>query len=68
MNVLKRLTELLEANNYSVPQIAKEAGITASTIYSWYERQTKNIGIESLLKICNALGITLAQFFEGVSE
>lgn len=60
--VLTRITQYRQQKGWSEYQLATNSGLTQSTISSWYR---KNIvpSIPSLEKICNALGITLSQFF-----
>lgn len=62
MDILKRIEDLRKARNWTEYQLAERAGMTQSTISSWYR---KNIipSIPSLEKICDAFHITLSQFF-----
>ena len=43
-------------------QLAEHSGLTQSTISSWYRKQMLPT-IPSLVKICDAFGITVSQFF-----
>ena len=60
--VLDRITHYREQKGWSEYQLATESGLTQSTISSWYRKDIVP-SIPSLEKICNALGITLSQFF-----
>ena len=62
MDILQRIEDLRKARNWTEYQLAERAGMTQSTISSWYR---KNIipSIPSLEKICDAFNITLSQFF-----
>ena len=62
MDILQRIEDLRKARNWTEYQLAERAGMTQSTISSWYR---KNIipSIPSLEKICDAFHITLSQFF-----
>lgn len=62
MNVLERITELREERHWTEYQLAEKSGLTQSTISSWY-RKNMLPTIPSLLKICEAFGITMSQFF-----
>ena len=62
INVLKRITELREAHHWTEYQLAEHSGLTQSTISSWYRKQMLPT-IPSLVKICDAFGITVSQFF-----
>ena len=59
INVLERITELRESHHWTEYQLAEHSGLTQSTISSWYRKQM----IPSLVKICDAFGITVSQFF-----
>ncbi|MCM1290283.1 MAG: helix-turn-helix domain-containing protein [Corallococcus sp.] len=62
MNVLKRIDEIRHERGWSVYHLAEQAEISAKGIYNWYKYGSTPT-IETLQKICNAFGITLAQFF-----
>ncbi|MDD6633417.1 MAG: helix-turn-helix transcriptional regulator [Lachnobacterium sp.] len=62
INVLERITELREAHHWTEYQLAERSGLTQSTISSWYRKQMLPT-IPSLVKICDAFGVTLSQFF-----
>ena len=62
MNVLDRIVELRTAKGWSEYQLAEEAGMTQSTISSWYRRHMTP-SVPSLERICDAFDISLSQFF-----
>ena len=62
IDVLERITYYRTLKNWTEYQLAEEAGLTQSTISSWYRKNTIP-SIPSLEKICSAFGITLSQFF-----
>ena len=66
-NVLDRITYYRSQRNWTEYQLAEHSGLTQSTISSWY-RKNMLPNITSLEKICNALGITMSQFFSTDSE
>ena len=62
MDVLQRLAELQQQYGWSDYRIAKEAGLSPNTVSNIYRRN--NIpSMATLEALCNAFGITLAQFF-----
>lgn len=61
-NILDEITRLRLQRGWSEYELAVRAGITQSTISTWY-RKNQQPTIVSLEKICNGLGITLSQFF-----
>ena len=62
MSTLKRLRQLLDERNWSMYRLAKECGLSESTIANVYKRNTMP-SIPTLEMICNGFGITLSQFF-----
>ncbi len=62
MDIVKRINELRKARNWSVNNLALEAELTQSTLSSMLQRNTPP-RLDTLMAICNAFGITLAQFF-----
>jgi transcriptional regulator with XRE-family HTH domain len=62
MNIGKRIKEIRTSKNIKSIDLAKKAGIT-SVYLSYIEAGEKIPTLETLEKICDALGITLAELF-----
>ena len=62
-----RLRELRQSRSLSQEQVAYLAEITPAYL-GQVERGTKNITVRTLEKVCNALNITLPEFFSTVKE
>lgn len=62
IDILKEITRLRLERNWSEYELAKNSGLTQSTISTWY-RKNQIPTIQTLDKICNGFGITLSQFF-----
>lgn len=62
MDILQRILQLREEKGWSEYKLSVESGIPQSTISSWF-RKNAQPSIQSLQAICDACGITLAQFF-----
>ena len=60
----ERIRELCRERSWTVYRLAKESGITYSTL-STMLNQENTPTLPTLAKLCDAFGITLAQFFEG---
>ena len=58
----KRLRQLMVERNWSEYRLAKEAGLSQSTISNLFKRNTMP-SIATLEIICNGFGIALSQFF-----
>lgn len=63
MDILERIDELRKERGWSINYLAMEAELTQSTINNIYTRHTEP-KISTLRAICNAFGITLAEFFD----
>lgn len=63
MNVLEKVKKLQEERGWSTYKLAFEAGLTQSTLSNMFARGTCPT-VDTLEKICEAFGISLAEFFE----
>ena len=61
-DILTAITQYREARSWTEYQLAERSGLPQSTISSWY-RKNMIPTVPSLLKICDAFGITLTQLF-----
>lgn len=62
MDALARLRQLMDERGWTMYRLAKESGLTESTIANIYRRNAMP-SITTLEMICQGFGITLAQFF-----
>ena len=62
MDINKKILALCHARGWSLYVLAEQSGLTQSTLQSAFQRNTPP-KIETLSAICDAFGITLAQFF-----
>jgi transcriptional regulator with XRE-family HTH domain len=62
MDINKKINNLRFQRGWSMYELAQEMGITQSTLTSIMKRGNAP-KIETLQRICDAFGITLAQFF-----
>ena len=62
MDVLKRISTYMERLGMSNYKLALAAGLSESTVANFFSRKTVPT-VDTLQKICNAFGITLAEFF-----
>ena len=59
-----RIKKLIEKNNSNGNKLALNSGINRSNINRFLRGQNKSITIESITLICQALNITLKDFFD----
>lgn len=62
MDTIRRIRDLMKAKNWSEYKLAKESGLSQSTISNIFSRNSIP-SIPTLETICSTFGITLAQFF-----
>ena len=64
MDVIERIKELRDARGWSTNKLALEAELTQSTLATLLDKKSNSLPrLETLQSLCNAFGITLAQFF-----
>lgn len=59
-----RIKELLKEKHISIYKLEQLTGICNSTLYMFLNRQTKTIRIENLVYVCDALKISIREFFD----
>lgn len=67
MDIIKRINDLRAERGWSVNYLAMEAELTQSTLATMLSRNTPP-KLDTLQNLCNAFGITMAQFFNENSE
>lgn len=60
--IYNRILELCEEYGWTMNRLAELSGMTQSTMYS-YRYRNSIPRVETLIAICDALGITLTKFF-----
>lgn len=62
MNIMERIDELCKEHNISKYRLSQLTGISQSA-FSKMARQQSTLSMETIQRICQAFGITMAQFF-----
>jgi len=62
MDIIKKLNELRLERNLSVYRLSELSGINQSTLANTFSRGTIP-SIQNLMLLCDAMGITLSEFF-----
>ena len=62
--VAKRIEEVLMERKMSLYRLAKEACIPIATLQNLYRGHTKSPTFTVILKICDALNMTIAEFID----
>lgn len=66
MSIFERLEQLCEERGISLYELSQRADITSTSVYKW-KKEKATISMRSIVKICDALGITVHQFWNGVA-
>lgn len=67
MDVQKRIKGLMELRGWTDYRLAKEAGLSHSTVTNMFNRSNAPT-LPTLEAVCRAFGITLSQFFEDFED
>lgn len=59
-----RIKELCKEKNITMYRLTKLSNVPHSTITSILDGTSRNPGTVTISKLCNALGITLSEFFD----
>lgn len=62
MDTIKRVQELIDERQMTMYQLTMQSGLSYSTIKTT-ERRGGQLKIDTIERICEALGITLSEFF-----
>ena len=68
MNVKERILELMKKRGWSKYKLSKETGIYITTINDWFNEKQYTPSRDSIVSVCEAMGITLAEFYGGIEE
>ena len=66
INIVDRINELIEKKSWTSYELSKQTGISTNTIYEWNKGAMPSLS--NIIKICEALDITIEQFFCGVES
>lgn len=61
-DILKRITSLMNAKNWTLYKLAKESDIPYSSLNSMFQKNNQPT-ISTLEKVCRAFNITMSEFF-----
>ena len=61
--VALKIKELMEKKDITIYRLETLSGVYSSTIAMFLTRKTKTIRLENLLYLCDALNISLSEFF-----
>ena len=62
--VIYRMRELIRQRDITVNEAAKRSGIAPSNLKNILYGQSKNVGVITIKKLCDGLGLTIPEFFD----
>jgi len=62
--IVERFERLCAQNNKKYTTLATDAGVTPSTVYSMRNPKRRDISVTTVKKLCDGLGISIAEFFD----
>lgn len=62
--VIYRMRELIRQIDITVNEAAKRFGIPPLTLKNILYGQSKNVGVITIKKLCDGLGLTIPEFFD----
>lgn len=67
IDVIARISELMRAKNWTAYKLAEKTNISTNAIYDWFKVGATPT-LANIVKICDALEISLEYFFCGAHE
>ncbi len=66
MDIHDRIKQLCEKNKWSLSKLAKEAGLSETTVYDWYNENHFTPSRKAIDDVCSAFDITLSEFYSDI--
>lgn len=67
INTVDRVFQLMEQNNLSLYKLCQMSGVNYSMVNTT-KRRNGQLNLDTVDRICDALGITMSQFFDVTDE
>lgn len=68
MNEKERIEELRLQRGWSKRKLANMAGLSVTAVYDWYNERSNNPSLTSINWICQAMDISLTEFYSKVND
>lgn len=66
MKVKEKIDKLRKQRGWSKSRLARELGISATSVYNWYNERNCSPSRETLEDICLVFGVSIAEFYTNV--
>lgn len=61
--VAERFLALCKARGIKPNELARQSGVTPSTVYSMLDGKRRDVSVTTIKKLCDGLELTLGEFF-----
>ena len=68
MEIKEKVLKLTKARGWSLRRLAKEAGISETAVYNWYNEKNHTPSRDKIEDVCAAFGISVAEFYADLEE
>lgn len=66
--IANRINFYCQERDITINKLSSLSGITQSTLNSIMHGESKNPKLSTIVKICDGIGITTAEFFRGIEK
>lgn len=66
MDIHARIKQLCSQKKWSLSKLAKEAGLSETTVYDWFNENHYMPSLRAIEDICGAFEITLSEFYTDI--
>lgn len=67
MDLIRRITKFRDERGWTNNRMSVEAGVSSATVINWYKRAVTP-EFKAIVALCEAFGVTLAEFFNDEPE
>lgn len=67
-NIKVRVKKIIDGKGFSIYKVAELSGVSDTCIRNWYSKNDYEPTLDSLIKVCNALNISLSEIFLNENE
>ena len=66
MDIKEKITKIRKQKGWSLSKLARQAGLTTTTVYNWYNDKNATPSRDSIEDVCVAFGISIAEFYADI--
>ena len=66
MEIKEKIDVMRKARGWTLSRLAKEIGLSTTSVYNWYNEKNTNPSREAIEDVCAAFGVSVAEFYADV--